>query len=80
VRSDESNLAADGHADTEPLALVTRAIDDLAAENPHALSSAELTGRVASVWPLIGDIDPDLARRAARYERPPPDGAGAGSS
>ncbi len=76
MRSDESKIGADGHADAEPLAIVTRAIDDLAAENPGSLSAAELTCRVASVWTLIGDIDPDLARRAARYEHPARDGTG----
>ena len=76
MRSDESKIGADGHADAEPLAIVTRAIDDLAAENPGSLSAAELTCRVASVWTLIGDIDPDLARRTARYEHPARDGTG----
>ncbi len=53
----------------EPLAVVAQAIADLASENLGSLTSAELSGRVASVWTLIGNMDPELARRAAGYAR-----------
>lgn len=52
---------------SEPLAVVARAIDELAAEDPGLMTYAEMAGRVARVWALIGSIDPELARRAARY-------------
>ena len=58
--SDGGSAAAE-----DQVAELIRAIDDLAAANPAALTSAELTGRVARVWMLVGDLDPDLARRAA---------------
>ncbi len=62
--SDESSAAVD------QVTNLTRAIDDLAAANPGSLTPAELTGRVASVWTLVSDLDPDLARRAADYGSP----------
>ena len=62
--SDESSPAAG------EVAKLTRAIDDLAAANPCSLTAAELTGLVASVWTLVRDLDPELARRAAHYGYP----------
>jgi hypothetical protein len=59
-------------AAADQVAELIRAIDDLAAANPAALTAAELTGRVARVWMLVGDLDPDLARRAAGYVSPAP--------
>ena len=59
-----------GPAAADQVAELIRAIDDLAAANPAALTAAELTGRVARVWILVGDLDPDLARRAAGYVSP----------
>jgi hypothetical protein len=61
-----------GSAAADQVAELIRAIDDLAAANPAALTSAELTGRVARVWILVGNLDPDLARRAAGYVSPAP--------
>jgi hypothetical protein len=77
VCSDEGCAAAD------QVTKLTKAIDDLAAANPGSLTAAELTGRVASVWTLLSDLDPELERRAARYgdpaaaayRPPPPTGA-----
>ncbi len=62
MRSDDTGPAA-----SDQVARLTRAIDDLAAANPGSLTATELTGRVASVWTLVGDLDPELARRAAGY-------------
>jgi hypothetical protein len=61
-----------GQSATDEVAKLTSAIDDLAAATPGSLTAAELTGRVASVWTLIGDLDPELARRAADYGSPGP--------
>jgi hypothetical protein len=61
---------------------VAAAIDQLASDAQAARGKAgsdELIVRVASLWQLIGDLDPELARRAQRYARPaetaPADGA-----
>jgi hypothetical protein len=59
-----------GPAEEDEVAELIRAIDDLAAANPASLSAAELTGWVAWVWALVGDLDPELARRAASYVSP----------
>jgi len=56
----------------DQVAELIRAIDDLASANPGSLTAAELTGRVARVWMLVEDLDPDLARRAAGYAAPAP--------
>ncbi len=58
------------------VAELTRAIDDLASLNAGTLTAAELAGRVASIWMLVGDLDPDLARRAAGYAAPPQEPGG----
>ena len=64
-------MCSDGGSEEEDqVAELIRAIDDLAAANPATLTAAELTGRVARVWLLVGDLDPDLARRAAGYGSP----------
>ena len=54
----------------DQVAELIRAIDDLTSANPGSLTAAELTGRVARVWMLVEDLDPDLARRAADYASP----------
>jgi len=58
--------------DSDPIAMLVEAIDDLAAQNVSACAAAGLTERVASVWTLIVDLDPELARLAASYRRNPP--------
>lgn len=60
--------------DGDPVGRLTRAIDELAAADLGSLTAADLTTRVASVWILVGNLDPELARRAARYGRPGADG------
>ncbi|MEV4259272.1 hypothetical protein AB0J52_39450 [Spirillospora sp. NPDC049652] len=46
------------------------AIDDLADAGPDALAPEELAARIASLWSLVGDLDPEIARRRSRYDRP----------
>ena len=58
------------HLTADQVARLTRAIDDLAAASPASLTASELTGLVASVWTLVRDLDPELARRAANYGYP----------
>jgi hypothetical protein len=45
------------------------AIDQLEADRAAA-DSADLEARVAAVWSMISDIDPELARLASGYGRP----------
>jgi hypothetical protein len=70
--SDHGACGADGcyAPDTDPVRRLTRAIEDLAEEDHGSLTAADLTMRVADVWTLAGDADPELARRAARYSQP----------
>jgi hypothetical protein len=49
---------------------IAAAIDQLASEARDAGAGAaegELTMRIAAIWQMISDIDPELARRAQRY-------------
>jgi len=56
------------HEDT--LASVTNAIDELDAWRQQA-DPADLPARVAAVWALIAELDPELAKSAARYAGTP---------
>jgi hypothetical protein len=52
---------------------VAAAIDQLASDAQAArgkVGSDELAVRVASLWRMISDLDPELARRAQRYAGP----------
>lgn len=54
-----------GHGDLDRLGA---AIDELAAAaQSDASSSQELAGRLAEVWEMVAELDPELARRLARY-------------
>ena len=55
--------------DESALRRVAEAIDRLEADrgNPDA---ADLEARVAAVWSMVGEIDPELARLASGYEKP----------
>lgn len=52
---------------------IVAAIDQLASDAHVANAKAredELTTRVATLWQMVSDIDPELARRAQRYTGP----------
>jgi hypothetical protein len=52
---------------------IAAAIDQLAsdARDSHETAvSAELATRVASLWQMVGELDPELARRTQRYTAP----------
>ena len=52
---------------------IAAAIDQLASDARDAdgeASEVELTARVATLWQMISDLDPELARRARRYTGP----------
>jgi hypothetical protein len=49
---------------------IAAAIDQLASDardSHEAAASAELATRVASLWLMVSELDPELARRARRY-------------
>ena len=52
---------------------IAAAIDQLASDARDAEAGAtegELTTRVATLWQMVSDLDPELARRARRYTGP----------
>jgi hypothetical protein len=49
---------------------VAEAIDQLDADRKSA-DSAALAARIAAVWAMVREIDPELARLASRYADPP---------
>ncbi|MGE5289924.1 MAG: hypothetical protein ACM3ML_22610 [Micromonosporaceae bacterium] len=56
----------------DPLTVLIQAIEALAAESLSPSAAADLTERIAGVWTLIVDMDPELAERAAKYRPSPP--------
>jgi len=48
---------------------VAEAIDQLDADRRSA-DSSDLEAQVAAVWAMVREIDPELARLAARYADP----------
>jgi hypothetical protein len=53
---------------------IAAAIDQLATDTKGTADEQELTARVASLWQMVSDLDPELARRARAYG-PTADGA-----
>ena len=52
---------------------IAAAIDQLASDARDAKAEAsedELTTRVATLWQMVSELDPELARRARRYTGP----------
>ena len=45
------------------------AIDQLEADRAVA-DSADLEARIAAVWSMVSEIDPELARLASGYDQP----------
>ncbi len=55
------------------LAEIGQAIDQLAADYPAALRDGQdddVAGRLARIWLMISDLDPELARRLPGYGLP----------
>ena len=48
---------------------VAEAIERLEADRGNA-DAADLEARVAAVWAMVSEIDPELARLASGYEKP----------
>jgi len=55
--------------DESALRRVTEAIDQLDADR-KSVDSADLEARIAAVWAMVREIDPELARLASRYATP----------
>ena len=55
--------------DESALRRVAEAIDQLDAARGSA-DSAALTARIAAVWAMVREIDPQLARLVAKYANP----------
>jgi hypothetical protein len=49
---------------------IAEAIDQLAG-GIQGMTEAELTARVADIWLMIGELDPELTRRQRHYNTPP---------
>jgi hypothetical protein len=58
---------------TSPVSLgrLVQAIDELAADSEAGTAPAHLAKRIAAIWGMIADLDPELARRRPGYERSP---------
>ncbi len=56
-------------SDRAALRRLVEAIDQLEADRAVA-GSADLEARIAAVWSMVGEIDPELARLASGYHRP----------
>ena len=52
------------------IAEVISAIDRLAEDAAAGLPASEMSARVAAIWAMLADLDPELARLRAAYERP----------
>ena len=48
---------------------MTEAIDRLEADR-GTTDAADLEARIAAVWSMVSEIDPELARLASRYQKP----------
>jgi hypothetical protein len=62
---DSTVCSSDGGA----LRRVAEAIDQLEADRGNT-DAADLEARVAAVWSMVSELDPELARLASGYEKP----------
>jgi len=56
--------------DESALRRLAEAIDQLDADRENA-DSAALEARIAAVWAMVREIDPELARLTSKYANPP---------
>jgi hypothetical protein len=62
---DSTMCSSDGGA----LQRVAEAIDRLEADRANT-DAADLTARIAAVWSMVTEMDPELARLASGYDKP----------
>jgi hypothetical protein len=55
--------------DEAALRRVAEAIDQLEADRGNT-ARADLEARVAAIWSMVSEIDPELARLASGYDQP----------
>jgi hypothetical protein len=51
----------------DPIDRITAAIDQLASDARDDAEGPGIAARVAQLWQMLGEIDPELARRTRRY-------------
>ena len=56
--------------DQSALSRLAEAIDQLDADRKSA-DAAALEARIAAVWAMVREIDPELARLTSKYANPP---------
>jgi hypothetical protein len=56
--------------DESAFRLLAEAIDQLDADRKSA-DAAALEARIAAVWAMVREIDPELARLTSKYANPP---------
>jgi hypothetical protein len=54
----------------DAISQVISAIDQLAEDAATGLAAQELSTRVAAIWAMLTDLDPEVARLRAAYEHP----------
>ncbi len=67
-------MCSTGETADERLARLGQAIDDLAADSQGQASAGaadQAAGRLADIWAMVADLDPELARRLAGYYAAP---------
>ncbi|HEY0716993.1 MAG TPA: hypothetical protein VGD68_05210 [Streptosporangiaceae bacterium] len=52
------------------IAGVISAIDQLAEDAGAGLTGHELSARIAAIWSMLADLDPEMARLRTAYDRP----------
>src|ERR1700722_20687609 len=69
VCSTSEAVLGDEEPGSSTLGNLTSAIDELAEDSRGGTSSAQLADRIAGLWRMVSDLDPELDRRRAAYER-----------
>lgn len=53
-----------------PIDEIADAIDQLAVDARQETPAQELAARLAGIWSMVSDLDPELARRQRKYTGP----------
>jgi hypothetical protein len=53
-----------------PIDEIAEAIEQLAVDARREIPAQELTTRLAGIWSMMSDLDPELARRQRKYTGP----------
>jgi hypothetical protein len=66
-RSSMCSISRDPSPEPGELDRLGRAIDELAAAQGQDASAPDIAARVARLWDMVAELDPELARRLAGY-------------